>query len=102
MSRINSNFYVSKLQNIFSVWADYIKREKNAINVIGAIARRNLRMEVFTRIRLVARERQMEGNAEKVLEKFGRLWKQTWVRQAFSRWRIVTYSEVVKDMEEKK
>ena len=29
------------------VWRDYIKQEKNAVNVIGAIARKTLRMEVF-------------------------------------------------------
>ena len=60
ISRMKNNTYIDKRRNIFCVWADYIKREKNAINVIGAIARKNLRMEVFSRIRLVARERFLE------------------------------------------
>lgn len=62
------------------MWADYIKREKNAVNVIGAIARKHLRMEVFSRIRLVARERYLEVNAEKVITNFARIFKASLVR----------------------
>jgi predicted hydrocarbon binding protein len=60
---------------VFGVWADFIKKEKNAINVIGAIARKNLRMEVFSRIRLVAREKYLDDNANKILNNYGRLFK---------------------------
>ena len=95
ISRIKNNFYVNKQQNIFRVWADFIKRERNAINVIGAIARKNLRMEVFKRIRLVARERHLEANAEKIITNYARLFKQTMVRKAFSKWRVNTYGEIV-------
>jgi hypothetical protein len=67
--------YVNKLRNIFCIWADYIKKEKNAANVIGAIARRHLRMEVFSRIRLVARERFLEANAERIITNLLKLTK---------------------------
>jgi hypothetical protein len=80
------------------VWRDYIKREKNAINVIGAIARKNLRMEVFSRIRLAARERWMDTNANKVLTNYMRIFKAALIRKAFSKWRIINYSELVTDM----
>jgi len=43
--------------------------------VIGAIARKQLRMEVFSRIRLVARERYLEQNAEKIMTNFFRMFK---------------------------
>jgi hypothetical protein len=75
VSRIKNNTYVDKQRNIFCVWADYIKREKNAINVIGAIARKNLRMEVFTRIRLVARENHLDAKANRILTNYGRILK---------------------------
>jgi len=57
VSRMSNNTYIEKDRNIFCQWADFVKREKNAVNVIGAIARRYLRAEVFQRIRMVARER---------------------------------------------
>lgn len=60
ISRLHNNTYVDKRRNIFCVWADYIKQEKNAINVIGAIARKNMRMEVFSRIRRAARENYLD------------------------------------------
>jgi hypothetical protein len=93
--------YVDKRENIFQVWVDYIKREKNAINVIGAIARKYLRMEVFSRIRLVARERYLEQNAEKIMTNFARMFKASLVRKAFSKWRVKTYGEVVQEMTHK-
>ena len=40
VSRVRNNVYVDKRRNIFCIWADYVKRERNAVNVIGAIARR--------------------------------------------------------------
>jgi hypothetical protein len=45
--RVQDNHYIDKRRNILLVWRDFIKSEKNAVNVIGAIARRTLRMEVF-------------------------------------------------------
>jgi len=45
--RVQDNHYVDKRRNILLVWQDYIRKEKNAVNVIGAIARKTLRMEVF-------------------------------------------------------
>ncbi len=102
ISRMKNNTYIDKRRNIFCVWADYIKREKNAINVIGAIARKNLRMEVFSRIRLVARERFLEQNAERILTNFSRMFKQGLVRKAYCKWRRVAYREVVNEMEQKK
>lgn len=47
VSRRKNNVYIDKRRNILCTWRDYVKREKNAVNVIGAIARRTLRMEVF-------------------------------------------------------
>lgn len=37
--RKEGNVYVPKKENIFLEWASFIKKEKNAVNVIGAIAR---------------------------------------------------------------
>lgn len=91
--------YIDRQRNIFCVWADFIKREKNAINVIGAIARKNLRMEVFSRIRLVARERYLEQNAERILTNFGRMFKQGLLRKSYGKWRRAAYSQVVREME---
>jgi hypothetical protein len=45
--RVNDNHYIDKRRNIIIVWREFIRQEKNAVNVIGAIARKNLRMEVF-------------------------------------------------------
>ena len=40
IQRVRNNVYVDKRRNIFCIWAEYIKKEKNAVNLIGAIARR--------------------------------------------------------------
>jgi hypothetical protein len=90
--------YVDKRRNIFCVWAEYIKKEKNAVNIIGAIARKQLRMEVFSRIRLVARERFLEANAERIMNALFKMIKANVVTKAFSRWRVRTYSNVVQEM----
>ena len=45
--RVNDNQYIDKRRNILLVWSEYIRKEKNACNVVGAIARKTLRMEVF-------------------------------------------------------
>jgi hypothetical protein len=37
--RKTGNTYVPKKQNIFMSWRNYINEEKNAVNIIGAIAR---------------------------------------------------------------
>lgn len=92
ISRINNNTYIDKKRNIFCVWADFIKREKNAVNTIGAIARKQLRMEVFSRIRLVARERYLEANAEKIMTNFARMLKASLLKKAYSKWRMIAYS----------
>ena len=47
VGRVQGNTYIEKRRNIFCTWRDFIKREKNAVNVIGAIARRTLRTEVW-------------------------------------------------------
>ena len=39
MNRKQGNVYIPKLENIFLEWVSYIRKEKNAVNVIGAIAR---------------------------------------------------------------
>lgn len=77
------------------VWRDYIKKEKNAINVIGAIARKNMRMEVFSRIRLVARENFLDNRAERIITNYARMLKQRLVTNAFSKWRVNNYSCMV-------
>ncbi|CDW85127.1 UNKNOWN [Stylonychia lemnae] len=102
INRTNNNTYIDKKRNIFCVWADYVKKEKNAVNVIGAITRKLLRMEVFSRIRLVARERHLDLNAEKVMANFFRIFKSCLVRKAYSKWRLVAYNEVVSDLNAKK
>jgi len=63
--RVNDNHYIDKRRNIIIVWREYIRQEKNAVNVIGAIARKNLRMEVFQRIRLQARENHLKKDKKK-------------------------------------
>ena len=98
ISRVHNNVYVDRRRNIFCIWADYIKKEKNAVNLIGAIARRHMRMEVFTRIRLVARERFLEANAERIITNLFRLMRQNIVTRSFSKWRVRAYTEVVREM----
>lgn len=44
-------------------WMSHVKEEKNAINVIGAIARQTLRREIFQRIRMEAREHKVDSDA---------------------------------------
>jgi len=90
---------VNRRRNIFCIWADYIKKEKNAVNLIGAIARRQLRMEVFTRIRLVAREHFLEANAERIMTNLFRVLKQNVLTRSFSKWRVRSYTEVVRELQ---
>lgn len=102
VSRVRNNVYVDKRRNIFCIWAAYIKKEKNAVNLIGAIARKNLRMEVFSRIRLVARERFLEANAERICTSFFSMVKKGVLSKAFSKWRVRSYTEVVAEMDQRK
>ena len=101
ISRIKNNTYVNKTKNIFCVWADFIKREKNAVHVIGAIARKHLRMEVFSRIKLVARENYLDQRASKILNNYFRLLKQKLLYRSFSKWRVNNYNDLVSTMNQK-
>lgn len=49
------------------------KKRKNAVNVIGAIARRTLRIEVFRRIRMTARENYLDSDAKRICTNFYRM-----------------------------
>lgn len=93
--RVQENHYVDKRRNILLVWRDFIKQEKNAVNVIGAIARKTLRMEVFQRIRLVARENYLDKDARRRLNTFFRLMKNSQLRKAMVTWRKNSYAQCV-------
>lgn len=80
------------------VWKDYIRQEKNAVNVIGAIARKTLRMEVFQRIRLVARENHLDKAARRKLNTYFRLVKNSLLRKAMVTWRKNSYAQCVQSM----
>jgi len=60
--------------------------------VIGAIARKTLRMEVFQRVRLVARERFLEDDARRKMMKYFRLVKNSCLKKAMVTWRKNSYS----------
>lgn len=94
IGRVHSNTYIEKRRNIFCVWADYVKQEKNAVHIIGAIARKHMRMEVFSRIRLAARENFLDSFAQRTLETYGRTFKTSLLRQAYSKWRLSTYKDL--------
>ena len=98
--RVRENHYIDKRRNIVLVWRDYIKQEKNAVNVIGAIARKTLRMEVFQRIRLVARENYLDKDACRKMNHFYRLMKNNLLRKAMVTWRKNSYAECVKSMQD--
>lgn len=51
------NTYVDKKRNILVTWKDFVQREKYAVNIIGAIARRTLLVEGFQRIAIFSRQR---------------------------------------------
>ena len=71
------------------------------MNVIAAIARKNMRMEVFSRIRRAARENYLDARAEKIMTNFARMFKANIVNHAFSRWRGNTYTYLVDQMNKK-
>ena len=95
---MKDNHYIDKRRNILLVWRDFIRRERNACNVIGAIARKTLRMEVFQRIRLVAREKYLEDDAHRKLSRYFRLMKNNLLKKAMVTWRKNSYGECVQSM----
>lgn len=66
--------------------------------MIGAIARKTLRMEVFQRIRLVARENFLDKDANRKLDRFFRVVKNATMMRAMVTWRKNSYAECVKSM----
>jgi len=80
------------------IWREYIRKEKNAVNVIGALARKTLRMEVFSRIRLVARENALDRDAFRKLDRWFRAMKNNVLMKAMVTWRKNTYAMCVKSM----
>lgn len=80
------------------VWRDYIRQERNAVNVIGAIARKTLRMEVFQRIRLVARENHLDKEARRKMNNFFRMFKGGQLKKAMVTWRKNSYADCVNSM----
>lgn len=87
VTRVKSNVYIEKRRNILNTWREYVRRERNAVNVIGAIARRTLRIEVFQRIRMQARENYLDANAKRILTNYFSMSKHGNLKKAFSRWR---------------
>lgn len=85
--RKEGNVYVPKKENIFLEWVNVVRREKNAVNVIGAIARQTLRREVFQRIRAAAREKHLDDCAIKTANKFFLAFKNSNLKKAWNRWR---------------
>jgi hypothetical protein len=94
--RTARNTYVEKRKHIFVAWKDFVKREKNAVNVIGAIARRTLRVEVFQRIARMAREKYLDTKAENTMIAFHNLFLRSILRKHMSRWRENTYKLTVR------
>lgn len=70
---MNNNVYIDKKRQIFTTWREFVRAEKNSVNVIGAIARRTLRIEVFRRIRMVARENHLDAEALRISTNFFRM-----------------------------
>ena len=96
--RVQEDHYVDKRRNILLVWRDFIRQERNAVNVIGAVARKTLRMEVFQRIRLVARENYLDKDACRKMNTYFRLVKNNLLRKAMVTWRKNSYAECVQSM----
>lgn len=81
---------------MLNTWREYVRRERNAVNVIGAIARRTLRIEVFQRIRLAARENYLDKDAVRRLTNFFHMFKHAVLKKTFSRYRQNSYELCVK------
>lgn len=86
VSRRQNNVYIDKRRNILNTWRDYVRREKNAVNVIGAIARRTLRIEVFQRIRMFAREKFLDRDAQRICTNFYNLMKSKNLKRVVRKW----------------
>ena len=86
VSRKQNNIYIDKRRHILSTWRDFVKRERNAVNVIGAIARRTLRIEVFQRIRMIAREKFLDKDAKRICDNFYNLMKNKNLQRIVRRW----------------
>ena len=75
-----------------------MKKEKNAINTIGAIARMTLRKEVFNRIRAAAREKYLDDRAIRTANKFFLAFKNGNLRKAWLRWRENSKQQVLEQL----
>lgn len=76
-----------------------MQREKYAVNIIGAIARRTLRVEVFQRIARRARENHLDERAEKIIIRFRNMFLLSLLRKGMSRWRENTFKLTVRTLE---
>ena len=80
-------------------WISFVRKEKNAVNVIGSIARMTLRKEVFQRIRAAAREKHLDDRAIKTANKFVLAFKNSNLKKAMNRWRENTKFAVLGDLQ---
>jgi uncharacterized protein (DUF39 family) len=55
-------------------------------------------MEVFSRIRQVARERFLEANAERICSNLFSMLKHHSLGQLFAKWRVRSYTDAVREM----
>jgi hypothetical protein len=97
VSRRKNNVYIDKRRNILNTWRDYVKREKNAVNVIGAIARRTLRIEVFQRIRMVAREKFLDRDAQRICNNFYSLMKAKNLKRVIRKWQTKSMQKLTEE-----
>jgi hypothetical protein len=83
-----------------NTWRDFVKRERNAVNVIGAITRRTLRIEVFQRIRMVAREKFLDNDAKRICDNFYTLMKNKNLKRIVRRWQLNSFHACTTEMEQ--
>ena len=95
-----NNTYIEKKRQILCTWREYVRREKNAVNVIGAIARRTMRIEVFRRIRLAAREKWLDKDAERICSNMFKIMNQANLRNTIVRWRVATLIHAKKELKD--
>lgn len=81
------------------MWREVNRKEKNAVNVIGAIARQTFHREIFQRIRQQARENYLENEAARKQNALFRLMKSSKVRVAFGKWRALNFTRTREEME---
>jgi hypothetical protein len=101
LKRKAENKYIDKRLNILLMWKEVNRREKNAVNVIGAIARQTFHREIFQRIRQQARENFLESEAYRKQGALFRLMKASQLRVAFGRWRALNFTRTRLEMEAK-